>query len=147
MHLQHRRCCPPRKTQQQCSRQGGKAGIVFQLTRQPLFRCTFVSTQEGGESHEQMCDFGIMGMWYSRVPQTIMTCTPSLGGKICTSYCSFANRPTNLELGSRQRERRARVQIRARAKLCVVDSVQGESCDFEPRATGEKCNPSIPMCL
>ena len=20
-------------------------------------------------SHEQLCDFGIMGMWYSRVPQ------------------------------------------------------------------------------
>ena len=29
----------------------------------------FCSPRRGGASHEQICDFGIMGMWYSRVPQ------------------------------------------------------------------------------
>ena len=30
--------------------------------------CIFTYTQEGGASHERICDSGVVGMWYSRVP-------------------------------------------------------------------------------
>ena len=36
--------------------------------------------RRGGASHEQLCDFGIMGMWYSRVPQNHHNLHPFLGG-------------------------------------------------------------------
>ena len=52
----------------------------------------FFPPRRGGASHEQMCDFGIMGMWYSRVPQNHHDLHPLLGWKdmhIHPSMCIY----------------------------------------------------------
>ena len=41
----------------------------------------FFPPRRGGARHEQTCDFGIMGMWYSRVPQNHHDLHPLLGWK------------------------------------------------------------------